>query len=68
MLSTFGMTSVWPLLSGPTSRNARDFDVSSTLKLGISPLMILQKIQEADIMILESIGTCLDVTESWGNC
>lgn len=52
---TFGITRQWPLDKGEMSMNAKDLAVSISLKLGMSPLMILQKIQPA-LMMNRSTG------------
>ena len=45
----FGIASAWPRLAGFISMNAKVCSSSYTLKDGISPEIILQKIQSSDM-------------------
>src|SRR3989338_3356670 len=55
----FGITKVWPLTPGLTSKKANAFSLSPTLKLGISPLAILQKMHSGIVLTLFPSKTSL---------
>jgi len=46
-ITHFGITSECPFAKGLMSRKEKTFSVSMSLKEGISPFIILQKMQEA---------------------
>lgn len=54
------MMRAWPLESGPMSRNEYEKSVSISLKLGMSPLMILQKMQLVRDLATDAMMTKTD--------
>jgi len=50
-----GMTRAWPRLRGLMSRKASVLSLSKSLKQGISPLMILQKMHDARLEVMRPV-------------